>query len=106
MGTGAAGGLVYQLAVMPDGTIIAVGTFTSMGGVANTNKVAKWERQRLVEHQQRLCGHRAALAAVGANGILYVGGSGFTIGGTAVNNVAQYNGSAWSAVGAGIAAGP
>jgi hypothetical protein len=62
MGTGAAGGLVYQLAVMPDGSIIAVGTFTSMGGVANTNKVAKWcQVAARGRASAALCGHRAAL---------------------------------------------
>jgi hypothetical protein len=107
MGTGAAGGLVYQLAVMPDGSIIAVGTFTSMGGVANTNKVAKWSPSggAWSSISSAWVGTELRCAAVGANGILYVGGSGFTISGTAVNNIAQYNGSAWSAVGAGIAAG-
>lgn len=43
LGTGAAGGVVYNLAASPGGAqIYAVGTFTSMGGVANTKFVAKY----------------------------------------------------------------
>jgi hypothetical protein len=43
LGTGAAGGVVYNLASSPNGAqLYAVGTFTSMGGVANTKFVAKF----------------------------------------------------------------
>lgn len=107
MGTGAAGGFVYQLAVMPNGDIVAVGTFTSMGGVANTNKIARWNGSAWQSISASFVGTELRCAVVGPNGILYVGGSGFTINGVAVNNVAQYNPATgvWSAVGAGTVAG-
>jgi hypothetical protein len=105
MGTGAAGGFVYQLAVMPNGDIIAVGTFTSMGGVAATNKVAKWNGSAWSSISSGFTGTEIRTAVVAANGVLYVGGVFSNIGGVAAGNVAQYNGSAWSAVGAGLVGG-
>lgn len=105
MGTGAAGGFVYQLAVMPNGNIVAVGTFTSMGGVANTNKIALWNGSAWTSISSGFTGTELRCATVGANGVLYVGGVFSNIGGVAATNVAQYNGSAWSAIGTGIAGG-
>lgn len=106
MGTGAAGGtVVYSLSVMPNGDIIAVGNFTSMGGVANTNKVAKWNGSAWSSISSAFVGTEIVASAVSAAGILYVGGTFSSVGGVAATNVTSYNGSAWAAVGAGIAAG-
>jgi hypothetical protein len=106
MGTGVAGGLVYQLVVMPNNDIIAVGTFTSAGGVANTNKVAKWAGA-WSSISSGFTGTEIRTAVVSPAGILYVGGVFTNIGGVAATNVAQYNPvtGLWSAVGAGIVAG-
>ena len=42
MGTGATGGGVNKIVASPTGVIYALGSFTSMGGVANTSRIAKW----------------------------------------------------------------
>ncbi len=108
MGTGAAGGFVYQLAMLPSGNIVAVGTFTSMGGVANTNRIAMWTPSTGLwsSISNAWAGTELRTAAVSAAGILYVGGNGFTINGVAVNSIAQWNPNTttWSAVGAGTPA--
>lgn len=106
MGTGAAGGFVYQLAVLPSGNIVAAGTFTGMGGVANTNKIAMWAGA-WSSISSGFVGTEIRTIAVGANGVLYVGGVFTSIGGVAATNVTSYNPatSTWAAVGAGIAAG-
>ncbi|KPV47498.1 hypothetical protein SE17_42340, partial [Kouleothrix aurantiaca] len=73
LGTGAAGGDVLTLTRAPNGDILAGGDFTSMGGVANTLRLARWN------------GSAWAALATGANntiyalhytadGVLYVGG--------------------------------
>lgn len=106
MGTGAAGGtVVYSLSVMPNGDIIAVGNFTSMGGVANTSRIAKWNGSAWSSISSAFVGTEIVTTAVSATGVLYVGGTFSSVGGVAATNVTSYNGSAWVAVGAGIAAG-
>src|SRR3990170_3988054 len=42
LGTGAADNAVFKIIEAPDGSIYAVGSFTSMGGVANTQGIAVW----------------------------------------------------------------
>lgn len=107
LGTGAAGGDVFNLAVMPNGDIIASGTFTSMGGVANTNHIARWSvaSQAWQSISSGFTGSEIRTMTVSPAGLLYVGGVFTVIGGTAAVNVASYNGTSWSAVGGGIAAG-
>lgn len=106
MGSGASGGFVYQLAVLPSGNIIAAGTFTGMGGVANTNKIAMWAGS-WSSISSGFVGTEIRTVAVAPNGILYVGGVFTSIGGVAATNVTSYNPATgtWAAVGAGIAAG-
>lgn len=106
MGTGAAGGIVYQVAILPNGNLVAVGTFTSMGGVANTNKIALWNGSAWTSISSGFAGTDLRCAIVGANGVLYVGGAVGTINGVAVNNVAQWDGTTWTSVGVGIPAVP
>lgn len=42
MGTGGAGGAVVKIVIGPNGEVVAGGQFTSMGGVANTARIASW----------------------------------------------------------------
>lgn len=105
LGTGATGGLVYQLAMLPDGSIVAVGTFTSMGGVANTNKIARWNGSAWSSISSGFVGTdiRAAIAA--PTGVLYIAGSFTSVGGVAATNVTSYTPSTttWAALSTGIA---
>ena len=104
LGTGAAGGgaTVYALAFGADGTLYAAGDFASMGGVANTNCIAKWNGTAWSAMGTGAAGGSAgvfALAAVGNT--IYAGGDFDNMGGVAAaDDLARWNGTAWSALGA------
>jgi hypothetical protein len=99
LGTGASGA-VLALAYGPDGTVYAGGSFNSMGGVANTNGIAKWNGSAW-----SAMGTGAAVGgvvyglAVDASGIVYATGDFSLMGGVANTvRIAKWNGSAWSAM--------
>lgn len=101
LGTGTNGGV---LALLADGTdLYAAGDFTAAGGVANTTRIARWNTLTSTWHAlgAGLDGRVRALAKLGA---AVVAGGDFTqanTGPVAVNRIAQWNGTAWSSVGAG-----
>lgn len=103
MGTGAAGGNVSWMAIGPDGVLYAGGSFTSMGGIANTNNIAKWNGSAWSALGTGVTGGSGILAmAVDGQNNLYVGGTFTTMGGVAnTTRIAKWNGSAWSALGTG-----
>jgi hypothetical protein len=103
LGTGAAGGNVSWMAMGPDGTLYAAGSFTGMGGVANTNNIAKWNGSAWSALGTGVTGGSGILAmAVDSQNNLYVGGTFTTMGGVAnTTRIAKWNGSAWSALGTG-----
>jgi hypothetical protein len=93
MGTGGGNGGVFALAIMPNGDVIAAGTFTSMGGVANTTRVARWDI--LTETWNAMAmglDNTISALVVGLNGLLYAGGQ-------QSNRVDSWNGILWSGVG-------
>ena len=106
LGTGTSvGGTVYALAVGPNGVLYAAGDFTSMGGVANTSRIAQWTGSAWSALSTGLTGGgivRGRALAVGADGAIYVGGLFTAAGGGAAANIAQWSGSAWSALGSGM----
>jgi hypothetical protein len=98
---------VYALAV--SGTnLYAGGDFTTAGGVA-ANHIAKWDGSAWSALGSGIGGpypwivHVEALAVNGTD--LYAGGSFTTAGGVAANNIAKWNGSAWSALSSGMGGG-
>jgi hypothetical protein len=103
LGTGAAGGNVSWLAIGPDGILYAAGSFTSMGGIANTNNIAKWNGSAWSALGTGVTGGSGILSmAVDGQNNLYVGGSFTTMGGVAnTTRIAKWDGSAWSALGTG-----
>ncbi|MBJ6108150.1 T9SS type A sorting domain-containing protein [Hymenobacter sp. BT523] len=110
LGTGAANGTdreVLVLAVAPNGDVYASGLFSQAGGVP-ANGLARWNGtawSRLgTGAASDLDGFATALV-VAPNGDLYVGGTITQAGGLPVNNVARWNGTVWSALGAGISLG-
>ncbi|HEX5050146.1 MAG TPA: hypothetical protein VFZ65_00110, partial [Planctomycetota bacterium] len=92
--------LVYALAVLANGDLVAGGQFTTAGGVAAPG-VARWNGSSWSPLGSGIGGWVYALAAM-PNGDLVAGGYFGQAGGTPVNNVARWNGSSWSALGAGI----
>lgn len=103
LGTGAAGGNVLFMAMGPDGILYAAGSFTSMGGVANTNNIAKWDGSVWTALGTGVTGGSGILAMeVDGQNRLYVGGTFTGMGGVAnTTRIAMWNGSAWSALGTG-----
>jgi len=103
MGTGGAGGNVTILAIAPNGDVYAAGTFTSMGGVANTNNIARWDGSAWNALGTGVTTGSGILAmAVDSDGTLYVGGTFTQMGGVAnTTRIASWNGSAWSALSTG-----
>lgn len=103
LGTGATGGNVSWMAMGPDGVLYAAGSFTGMGGIANTNNIAKWNGSAWSALGTGVTGGSGILAmAVDSQNNLYVGGSFTTMGGVAnTTRIAKWNGSAWSALGTG-----
>lgn len=103
LGTGAAGGTVSYMAMGPDGVLYAAGSFTSMGGVANTNNIARWNGSVWSALGTGVTGGSGILAlAVDNQNRLYVGGTFTAMGGVANTlRLAMWNGSAWSALGTG-----
>lgn len=95
-----AGNIVYALAVGPDGSLYAGGTFSTAGGGA-VNKIAKWNGSAWSALGSGLNGDVFGMG-VGPDGSLYVGGAFTTAGGGAANYIAKWDGSAWSALGSGM----
>jgi hypothetical protein len=103
MGTGGAGGNVSWMAMGPDGILYAAGSFTSMGGIANTNNIAKWNGSAWSALGTGVTGGSGILAmAVDTSNNLYVGGTFTAMGGIANTlRLAKWDGSVWTALGTG-----
>ena len=112
LGTGAANGVnapVRALATTSSGDVYVSGYFDHAGGAA-ANRVARWNGSTWSPLgtgfiYTSLSGYVYTLA-VAPNGDLYAGGSFDQAGGVAANNIAKWNGTAWSALGTGIGTGP
>lgn len=109
-GLGAVGYLPSANAVesMPNGDIIAGGRFTSAGGVS-CNFIARWNGTAWSALGNGLS-FGAATPDVGGlaalpNGDLIAAGWFAMAGGVAANHIARWNGTTWSSVGSGFAAG-
>ena len=100
------GPIVIALAVSGS-TLYAGGIFTTTGGVVATN-LAQWDGSNWsaigsgmgVSGGNPLSGQVNAVAVSG--GTVYAGGEFSYAGGSVVNNIAQWNGSGWSALGLGL----
>lgn len=97
MGTGA-NNTINAVAVAPNGDVVAVGNFTSIGGVA-ANRVARWVRatQTWTALDTGLNGTGWDVC-IGPDGKIYVVGAFTTAGAITVNYCAYYDGS-WHAMG-------
>lgn len=90
---------VWDLAIAPDGSLYAVGAFTTAGGGA-ANRIAKWNGTSWSALGVGLNGV-ARTVVIGLDGILYTGGDFTTAGGGAASKIAKWNGIGWSTLGAG-----
>jgi hypothetical protein len=103
MGTGAASGQVSAIVIGADGTVYAGGTFSGMGGVANTKNIAKWNGSAWSAMGTGVTtGTDVNALAADHLGNVYAGGTFTQMGGVANTlRLAKWNGSAWSALGTG-----
>ena len=111
LGTGADNGVnggVKALAVASSGEVYVGGSFTQAGGGAVANNIAKWNGTTWSSLgtgvSKRTNGSVIALG-VTSGGEVYVGGGFTQAGGATANNVAKWNGTAWSNLGTGIGNG-
>ncbi|TVQ65376.1 MAG: hypothetical protein EA379_00150 [Phycisphaerales bacterium] len=108
LGDGIGNGTVRALAVFDDGSgdgpaLYAGGNFTTAGGAA-ANSIARWDGQSWSPLGAGVSGDVSALAVYndGNGEALYVGGFFSSAGGAPnTNNIARWNGAAWSSVGGG-----
>lgn len=105
MGTGAAAGAsVYNVLVARDGKIYAAGSYTAMGGVANTAGLAYFDPTDSAWHAMGTgpTGGAVWTLAEGPDGSIYAGGDFTSMGGVANTKcIARWTGSAWAAMGTG-----
>jgi len=112
LGTGEIDGFVFAMAVSDDGTLYAGGAFETIRGTDAT-ALAMWDGSAWsavgtgldnYEFTGGLGVSNESIAALefGPDGTLYAGGVMTSIDGVAVNNIAMYDGSTWSAMGAGL----
>lgn len=95
---------VADVAVLPNGTLVAAGEFTSAGGVA-ANFIAQWNGTSWSPLGAGLNGSVSCLA-VAPSGDLLVGGYFTNAGATPARGVARWNGTAWAPLGNGPTASP
>lgn len=92
--------VVYSLAVLPDGQIIAGGSFMTASGVPAL-RIARWTGSEWLPLGTGMNGNVMALALL-PGGELIAGGEFKMAGGSSANGVARWDGTAWSPLGAGV----
>lgn len=103
VGTGVTAGTVdvRSLVYGTDGSVYVTGYFTTMGGVANTSRIAKWNGSAWSALSTGLDTGGEALT-VGLDGSIYVTGAFATAGGVSATRIARWDGSAFSALSTGL----
>lgn len=98
---------VNTVTVDGSGNLYVGGVFTTVGGSPATN-VVKWNGNAWSALGSGITGvNNGAVEALttDGSGSLYAGGNFTNAGGISVNNIAKWNGSAWSALGSGMGGG-
>ena len=89
---------VSSLLALPNGDLVAGGTFGQDGSLGNLRSIARWDGAAWQPFGTGMNGNVQALARL-PNGDLVAGGAFTQAGGVGANRLAQWNGSAWSAIG-------
>lgn len=91
-------GIVYAIAVHPNGDVYAGGEFTQADGQP-ANRIARWNGQQWLSVGGGVEGVRPEVSALYFDGTdLYAGGSFSRAGDTAASNVARWDGEVWHAL--------
>lgn len=99
--TGAAvsSGNVFDIIFLPGGTsIVPVGTFLNMGGVADADRVASFDFTTVTALGGPAGGSLASVTQA-PNNLIYVSGNPATMNGITTGNVADWNGVQWAGIG-------
>lgn len=102
MGAGFADGPPNALVVLPNGDVVAAGSFTRSGNVPLA-RIARWNGSAWLPLGTGLNGSVES-ACLDRDGKLIVSGNFSLAGGVATQSVAMWNGQAWSAMGEGLPA--
>ena len=94
--------IVYALAVLPNGDVIASGTFNTAGEVSASG-IARWNGTSWSALGTEMMGVTAL--AVLPSGDLIAGGSFATAGGVEATHITRWNGTSWSALGTAMMGG-
>jgi len=98
-------GAVNALAVLPNGELVAGGSFTSAGGTI-ANCIAKWTGSTWTSFGTGMnAGGTVYALAVHPNGDLIAGGAFTSVNGTSANRIARWDGMTWTAMGSGMTGG-
>lgn len=95
---------ILAMALLPNGDVIAGGSFTALEGVPATN-IARWNGVTWSPLGLGVDRHVTALA-VAPNGDVIAAGWFVSAGGAPANHVARWNGVAWSPLGTGVTLPP
>jgi trimeric autotransporter adhesin len=98
-GVGGANDVVSQGTALPNGDLVVVGRFTTIGGIA-ANHIARWNGSTWSTLGNWLGNHVAAVTHL-PNGDVLVGGSFSVANGAPANQVARWDGTGWSPLGNG-----
>jgi len=108
LGTGVSGD-VGALAVTSSGEVYVGGVATGRTGGVTVSHIAKWDGAGWSTLGAGVSSNSGFVAigalAVASNGEVYVGGNFSRAGGVAANNVAKWNGTAWTSLGTGTSNG-
>jgi len=94
-------GAVGAIAPLPNGEIIAAGSFTGSGSTV-LNRVARWDGTDWLPLGPGVGNGHVRAVLVLPDGDIAVGGEFTQAGGTSVQNVARWNGTTWSPLGVGL----
>lgn len=101
--SGLAGGFspgVYCLAVLPNGDLVAGGSFTTAGSVA-ADRIARWNGNAWSPLGSGLADEVRAIAVL-PDGALLAAGAFLNAGGVTANHIARWDGTSWSGLGNGL----
>ncbi|MGH7243925.1 MAG: immunoglobulin domain-containing protein [Phycisphaerales bacterium] len=107
LGSGIPSGVSYVVKVLSNGDVVVGGSFPSVGGAPGTKCLAKWNGSAWSSlGPAPFTGQFDSIAAIAElpNGDVLVGGNFDTAGGVPAPNIARWNGTSWSSVGAGLSA--
>lgn len=99
----ATGGIIDSIICDPNGPAVYFGgNFTDFDGKANADYIVKYDTATGLWSDIGAANGDVQCLLIGPDGTLYASGLFTSIGGTAANRIAKYDGSSWAALGAGL----